>query len=122
MLDLYTPVPSQVFTKFKMDSLSERARAAIFADDPEYRIMMMGPDDFRGFDRHAKMDLEAQQITRTATLLRQKLPADIVPKILEYAEFWHTLRQCGTIISSKYVSEQLGPILYARVIMPQFVR
>lgn len=61
---------------------------------------------------------QSRDIIHTAFLLHQKLPADLVPMILEYAELWQTFRLDSPQVPERRVTQHDSPRLQAGAIVP----
>lgn len=75
----------------------------------------------RAIGMASETPLGIRDIYHIAFLLHQKLPADLVPMILEYAELWQTIRLDTPHIPERRINEHDSPRLQAGAIVPYYI-
>lgn len=77
---------------------------------------------YRPKHNQTNIDPEVQRIIQIAALLGQILPTEIVPMILDHAEYWYTFQSIRPALSRvEYVFEADSPLLCGRLIIPPYV-
>lgn len=75
----------------------------------------------RAIGMASETPLETRDIYHIAFLLHQKLPADIVPMILDHAELWKTIRLDTPHVPERRVHEHDSPRIQAGAIVPYYI-
>lgn len=63
---------------------------------------------------------EPEDIIRTALLLRQLLPADLIPLILDYAQLWYPVAEAATSHTAS-ISEAASHRIQASLLIPAYI-